>query len=88
VRHHLDAIKNHTGANLFDTLLVNCGKIDEETLKKYQEKQSIPVTCKQEEVPATIICEDLVEIEDNYVRHSSTKLARVFAKLVRRSANA
>lgn len=88
VRHHLDAIKNHTGANLFDTLLVNCGKIDEETLKKYQEKQSIPVTCKQEEVPATIICEDLVEIEDNYVRHSSTKLARVFAKLVRRSVNA
>lgn len=88
VEDHLEAIKNHTGCDLFDTVLVNNGFIDEETLAKYKTKNSKPVTFDQEKIKAKIVEDDLVEVEDNYVRHSKTKLSRILSKLIRRNTNA
>jgi uncharacterized cofD-like protein len=88
VEDHLEAIKNHTGTDLFDTVLVNSGQIDNETLETYAQKKSVPVEYCDETTKTTIIAEDVVEIEDNFVRHSKTKLARVLARLIKRSINA
>ena len=88
VEDHLEAVKNHTGCNLFDTVLVNSGFIDDETLAKYQTKNSRPVSYSQEKITAKVVEDDLVEIEDNFVRHSKTKLSRVLSKLIRRNADA
>lgn len=88
VEDHLDAIKNHTGCDLFDTVLVNNGFIDEETLEKYKYKNSLKVTYAPEKIKARVVEEDLVETEDNFVRHSKTKLSRILSKLIRRNADA
>jgi uncharacterized cofD-like protein len=88
VEDHLDAIKNHTGCDLFDTILVNNGFIDEETLEKYKSKNSLKVTYTQERIKAKVVEEDLVEIEDNFVRHSKTKLSRILSRFIRRNVDA
>lgn len=74
---HLDAVYQHTGAHLFDTLLVNTSSIPDEVLQKYEKKHAFPVVFDKErvaEIGLTVI-EDEFILVDKTIRHDTAKIA-------------
>lgn len=76
---HLQVISRYSGEQLIDYAVINCGDIDENRLKRYQEERAIPVIAAREEIAKmgiSIIEQDLVSDTD-VAWHDSDKLARV-----------
>lgn len=81
---HLEAIKKHTGANLFDTVLINDSEIPANVIERYAKTGSQPVCTENiADEKLKVVSADLVMQEDDLVRHSETKLARALGRIVK-----
>lgn len=70
VEDHMDALEKHLYKNAVDLCIVNSRPIPEETLKKYEEISSFPITCRQESHPYELWMRPLVQLdEDGRIRH-------------------
>jgi uncharacterized cofD-like protein len=83
---HLRAIARYSGRQLIEYAVVNCGSIDENRLRRYQEEKAIPVRTAGEEIVKmgiNIIERDLVSHTD-VAWHDSDKLARAILENTKR----
>lgn len=77
---HINAILEHSGKNIIDYCIVNNGEIDARMLEKYSLENSVPVTVNEERINEkgiSLVRDDIYEIINGTIRHSSTKLARL-----------
>ena len=83
---HLRAIREHTGYDLFDYILVHNGPLDSGAVKRYAEQGAVPMvrpSSLQFAGKAQIVECDLASHEpDGKIRHDSRLLARVIADLI------
>lgn len=87
VYEHLDAILKHSNHKVVDVVVVNDGQIPEDIRKKYKEDNSTPVYLKKGEtgrikkLGIKVLETNIIEIQGDYVRHNSSKLAEVVTSL-------
>lgn len=81
---HVNALYNHVGADLFDTILVNNAAIPEAILERYREKGATPVQYDRERLLkfGFQIIEDNFVMYETYLRHDAHKLAEIIATLM------
>ena len=82
---HLQVISRHTGQQLVEYAVVNCGGIDESRLRRYQQEEAVPVRPTREKIEAMgieVIERDLVSDTD-VAWHDSDKLARVIIETLK-----
>ncbi|RXT04036.1 YvcK family protein [Ammoniphilus sp. CFH 90114] len=81
---HANALYNHVGADLFDTILVNNAAIPEAILERYREKGATPVQYDRERLLkfGFQIIEDNFVMYETYLRHDAHKLAEIIATLM------
>ncbi|HEY2434221.1 MAG TPA: uridine diphosphate-N-acetylglucosamine-binding protein YvcK [Vicinamibacterales bacterium] len=84
---HLRAIHAHTGYHLFDYILVHNGSLEPETLQRYAQEGSIPVSR-----PGRLHCVGSAQVlecdlaardNEGKIRHNGRALARIIASLAR-----
>lgn len=83
---HLKALIDHTNENIVDACLVNNATPSLEMLKRYELENSFPVladSAKIEGMGSVVIEEDIVG-EKDYVRHDSEKLTKILIKIIER----
>lgn len=86
---HVKAITDHINRQIFDYVIVNSGKIDENRLERYWVEQAVPVVDSAEELQAmgiNVIAADLVS-DDDVAWHDSDKLARVVINVLKGQIN-
>ncbi len=77
---HIRAINEHAGGNIIDYCIANSGEIDSRMIHKYELDNSVPVLANRERIEKEgikLICDDIYEITNETIRHSSTKLAKI-----------
>lgn len=80
VSDHIKAINKHIGENIFNLVIANSKEIDSEILKIYKNSNQEEVKLDKEEIEKLgieIIDDDIVEIENNNVRHNNEKVANL-----------
>lgn len=81
---HLEAVKRHTNANLFDTVLLSDTEIPQNVIARYAKTGAQPVTgISLVDDRIRVISADLAMIEEDLIRHSETKLARVLGRIAK-----
>ncbi len=81
---HLKAIIEHTAPGIVDYSIVNTARIPDDMLKKYKDEESYPVIPDSENIrkmKCKVIEAHIINTQD-YVRHDSTKLAKIVIDLV------
>ncbi len=84
---HVDAILKHSNENFLDYVIGNLEKIDDDILGKYIEDGSKFVEIgesdleKLEEKNIAFIGQELVSIENGYVRHNTKKLSQILISI-------
>ena len=82
---HLKVIQKHSGKQIIDYAVVNCGQIDEERLKRYIEEKAVPVRPSPDEIVnmgINVIERDLVS-DTGVAWHDTDKLARVILETLK-----
>ena len=84
---HVEIINKHLGEKKIAVVLANNGKISDDLKKKYEtEEQKDPVIFDSENLKnkkIQIISDDFVNIEDNTIRHNTTKMGfHIFSYLI------
>jgi len=81
---HVNAIYNHVGADLFQTIIVNNAEIPPSVLEKYQEKGALPVRYDRERLSrfGFQIIEDNFVIYETYLRHDALKVGDAIMRLM------
>lgn len=80
---HINAITKHAGSNIIDYCIVNSGTIDGRMKAKYAlDNSSQVLACEKRigEQGIKLISDDIFEITNDTVRHSSSKLTRIIKK--------
>jgi len=76
---HLKILNRYLGKRKVDAIVVNTAKIDKDAIEKYrttEQKELVVVdTDELEKMGVTIISDKLTQIEDDYLRHNSAKVA-------------
>lgn len=81
---HLRVIQKHSGNQLIDYAIVNCGQIDEERLRRYIEEEAVPVRPSADEITKmgiNVIERDLVS-DTEVAWHDADKLARIILETI------
>lgn len=84
VSQHIKALIDHAGYGIIDTCLVNTQPISEPLRQKYLEKNAIPVPIDVKEshrLGVDLVQVDLLDQDQEYVRHDPDKLARKIGRL-------
>ncbi|RKD21800.1 hypothetical protein BEP19_14385 [Ammoniphilus oxalaticus] len=73
---HVNALYNHVGADLFQTIIVNNAQIPSAVLARYKEKGALPVAYHPERLSrfGFEIIEDNFVIYETYLRHNALKV--------------
>ncbi len=81
---HLEAIKKHTNADIFDMVISSNTPLPEEVLEKYSQSNASPLYASPEDMALieNLLTEDLATIDDGLARHSVQKLSRVLSKII------
>lgn len=81
---HVNALYNHVGADLFQTILVNNAEIPSDVLEKYKAKGSLPVKYNREHLSrfGFEIIEDNFVIYETYLRHNALKVGDAIMRLI------
>lgn len=86
VSDHIKAINKHLNTNIFDIVIANSKKIDEETLQHYKNSGQDTVILDYEEINKLgieISCdEDVITIKDKIVRHNNEKVAELIYEYI------
>ena len=82
---HLQVLREHTGRDLFDYVLVNRTPPTDEQLASYRGEgaELIPVERVWLAGPARVVADDLLETTGNQVRHDPAKLAAAILRVAR-----
>jgi uncharacterized cofD-like protein len=81
---HMRAIISHTGSGIIEYCIVNTAKIPQEMLERYKTENSHPVLADTENIRklrARPVEAHIISTKD-YVRHDSTRLAKIIVDLV------
>ncbi len=81
---HLRVIQKHSGKQIIDYAVVNCGQIDEERLRRYIEEKAVPVRAAADEITQmgiNVIERDLVS-DTEVAWHDADKLSRVILETI------
>jgi len=84
VADHIHAIEKHTHHDIVDFVIANNQKIPAFLEEKYREERSFPIVIDEENLTNTktrLVQGNLVLIEDEYVRHNFTRLARAIMNI-------
>lgn len=82
---HLQAIHDHMGENIMDTIIVNDAPVPEEILMRYEEEIAKPVIYSKEELEEMglqVIHEDIIKYTDGVIRHDNLRLAAILYQLI------
>lgn len=81
---HVNALYNHVGTDLFDTIIVNNAEIPEAVLERYREKGAAPVQFDEERLRkfGFQIIQDNYVIYETYLRHNAPRVADAIAALL------
>lgn len=81
---HLRAIVEHTGPGIVDYCIINTARIPPEMVEKYRSEESSPVVPDSENLRKmkTKVVEAHIVSAKGYVRHDSSKLAKIIVDLV------
>jgi uncharacterized cofD-like protein len=88
VSKHISSLFDNTGYRIANYVLVNNGKISDLALEKYARYNSTPVEQDIENVRnmgITPLFYDLVEENDDYIRHSSVKVKQAIINIVNKA---
>lgn len=89
VINHIQAILKHTKQDIVDCVIVNNGKMTEETLQKYKKDGSTPVYLNSEQkrtlenMKIKYFEANLVDISKNYIRHDAKELSMQILKALK-----
>lgn len=75
---HVDAIEDHSYHGMIDTVVIHNNVIAKSILEKYQEEESYPIYIRDEEHNFELIKHDLLDFEDDLIRHDSDKIKEMF----------
>jgi len=81
---HVKAIYNHLNANIIDTIIVHNERIDANVLQAYEKEQAFQVTIDRDELDQlnlSIITEDIVDYNQQIIRHNYSKIAKLLFDL-------
>ncbi|MBU1090617.1 MAG: YvcK family protein [Candidatus Omnitrophica bacterium] len=81
---HIKSLIEHTSSRILDYCIINSGEIPKEVLARYTEDKSYSVANDRKDIENLgyrVIEEDLAMVEENVVRHDSTKLAKIILAL-------
>ncbi len=84
VSDHVQAILEHTGADIINYCVVNIGRVPAKILEKYKEESASPVLVDEEKVKqlgCVAVEADIINVK-NFVRHDSQKLAKIIIDLL------
>jgi uncharacterized cofD-like protein len=84
VSDHIVQLYRHVGADLFDYVIVNDGKIPDYIKERYAEKGAQPVLLDREKLacyPFEIVTDHLVTYE-TFLRHDAERLSRTILRLL------
>ncbi len=75
---HVETLISHTGRGIFNTCLVNCGKLESELLLKYSQEKSFPVIPDIHRIEKNniLVFEDDIVSRSDYLRHDPFKTAK------------
>lgn len=81
---HVNALYNHVGTDLFQTILVNNAQIPNSVLARYEEKGALPVQYQPERLSrfGFEIIEDNFVIYETYLRHNALKVGDAIMRLL------
>lgn len=79
---HVNAIRKHSFHDAVNVVVTYDNSIPKHILDKYQEMGSYPVKCKEEEHDFKILKRDVLNIDDDLIRHDSNKIRDVMEELI------
>ncbi|MEG1731632.1 MAG: YvcK family protein [Longicatena sp.] len=79
---HVRAIQEHSFMEAVDVVITHNNIASEEVLKKYKAMGSIPVRVAEEEHSYQIIKRDVLNFDDEYIRHDSNKIRDCLAEFI------
>ncbi len=81
---HLDAISRHCGQTIFDYVVLNNNTLRADTLDRYKNEGSIPVTYNLRKIikMGIIPVEGDVACQGKKIRHDPDKLAKLILKII------
>lgn len=81
---HIAALEKHASSKIVDYCIVNTGKVPQFLLEKYKLENAYPVVTDVDRIKAmgyNVIADSVISTE-NYVRHDSSKLAKIVIGLI------
>lgn len=85
---HVMGIFNNTNIKRINYVIANNTLLNNEILNKYNCKNSAQVICdyvKLEEIGINVIMDDLIKIEDGFIRHNENKLSNIIKYIINMS---
>jgi len=88
IRDHVEASIIHLGQNIYDYVIVNNGKINENDRRRYHDEKSEFLIVSDDDREyfnknnIMIIEDNLLEVVKGYIRHDSVKIANMLEKLI------
>lgn len=79
---HVDAILKHSFPEAVDVVITHNNRASDEVLKKYEAMGSVPVRISQKEHSYEIIARDVLNFDDELIRHDSNKIRDVLEELI------
>lgn len=80
---HVKAIEEHSYKDIVDIVIASNEVTDKNVLKKYEDEHSYPVKIKEIDHNYSLIVEDLIDVENEYIRHNSEKIKIVLDKIMK-----
>lgn len=79
---HVDAILKHSFPEAVDVVITHNNRASDEVLEKYKAMGSIPVRIEQKDHSYEIISRDVLNFDDELIRHDSNKIRDVLEELI------
>lgn len=79
---HVNAILKHSNEKAIDIVVASNDVLSQATLKRYEEKGSIPVVIKDETHSYQLEKKELLKFDDGFIRHDSLKLKEAFEDIM------
>lgn len=79
---HVDAILKHSFPEAVDVVITHNNRASDEVLEKYKAMGSIPVRIAQKDHSYEIISRDVLNFDDELIRHDSNKIRDVLEELI------
>lgn len=86
---HLAALLEHGGTELVDICLCNTSTLSGDMLRRYRQEDAVPLIVDRHEMEmmgTTVICRALAQDQEDFARHSGTKVAQAVLDIYQQQA--